>query len=265
MLKCKTPDARLFSVGGSGELMSPYHVLVALSNELEKAVSRPRLETYRRIAADDATAWALYRWNLELSAAWLPLMADTEVALRNGIHLQLTALLGRADWWASDRLVLDDQTAENLVAVVREHQKKIAKGTVGAGKVVADLMFGTWVMLLGKGGRSSLGRSIDYEANLWRPSLRYAFATGTTTRTGRPRRPTQEQVHRRSANLQRLRNRVAHHEPIFNGIKAPGTNTLVPLLTVWDETVELLNWLCPEIAELHRNERRVPQIYARRP
>lgn len=127
VLKSKTPDARLFSVGGSGELMSRYHVRVALSNELEMAVSRPRLETYRRIAADDAPAWALYRWNLELSAAWLPLMADTEVALRNGIHLQLTALLGRADWWASDRLVLDDQTAENLVAVGESIRRRSPK------------------------------------------------------------------------------------------------------------------------------------------
>ena len=126
-------------------------------------------------------------------------------------------------------------------------------------------MFGAWVMLLGKGGRSALGRSIDYEANLWRPTLRFAFATGTTTRTGRPRRPSQEQVHRRAANLQRLRNRVAHHEPIFNGIKAPGTNRIVPLLVVWDETVELLEWLCPDLAEVHRVERRVPDLVARRP
>ena len=255
----------MFSVGGSGELKATYHGQVAFSNELERTVSTPRLDTYRRVTPDDAAAWALYRWNVELSAAWLPLMADTEVALRNGIHLQLSSLLGRPDWWASDRLALDDQTAENLADVVQKHQKKIAQGTVGAGKVVADLMFGTWVMLLGKGGRSALGRSIDYESNLWRPAVRFAFATGTTTRTGRPRRPTQEQVHRRSANLQRIRNRVAHHEPIFNGIKSPGTNTMVPLLNVWDETVELLDWLCPELADLHRNERRVPQVYDKRP
>lgn len=239
--------------------------IVTLNSAVEQAISTARLATYRRVTSDDASAWALYRWNIELSAAWLPLMADTEVALRNAIHSQLAAHFGRSDWWANERLVLDDQTAETLVAVVRDHQKKIAQGTVGAGKVVADLMFGAWVLLLGKGGRSALGRSIDYEANLWRPTLRFAFATGTTTRTGRPRRPTQEQVHRRAANVQRLRNRVAHHEPIFDGIKSPGSRTVVPLLDVWDETIELLGWLCPDLAELHRVERRIPDLVARRP
>jgi hypothetical protein len=255
----------LFSVGGSGELSITYHMRVALSNELERAVSTPRLTTYGNLTHDDATAWALYRWNLDLSVAWLPVMADTEVALRNGIHHQLSNLTGRPDWWSSDRLVFDDETAENLSRIVRAHQKKIVQGKIGAGKVVADLMFSVWVMLLGKGGKSSLGRSIDYETNLWRPALRFAFATGTTTRTGRPRRPTQEQVHRRAANLQRLRNRVAHHEPIFNGIKSPGTNNVIPLLTVWEETLELLSWLCPELANLHVNTQRVTTLLASHP
>ena len=47
-----------------------------------------------------------------------------------------------------------------------------------------------------------------------RPALR--------RKTSRPRRPTQEQVHRRAANLQRLRNRVAHHEPIFKRHQGAG-------------------------------------------
>jgi hypothetical protein len=238
---------------------------VTLNSAVEQAISTARLATYRQVTSDDAAAWALYRWNLELSAAWLPLMADIEVALRNAIHDRLTDLFGRTDWWASDKLLLDDQTAETLADVVRQHQKKIVQGNAGAGKVVADLMFGTWVMLLGKGGRSALGRSIDYETNLWRPALRLAFSTGTTTRSGRARRPTRDDVERRALNVQRLRNRVAHHEPIFNGIRSPGTSTIVPMLTLWDQALELLSWVCPELADLHRAERRVPEVFARRP
>lgn len=255
----------MFSVGGSGELRATYHHSVTLNSAVENALSTARLARYRQDSADDATAWALYRWNVELSAAWLPLMADTEVALRNAIHRQLCEHFGREDWWASDKLLLDDQTAETLADVVRQHQKKIAAGSLGAGKVIADLMFGTWVMLLGKGGRSALGRSIDYEANLWRPALRLAFTTGTTTRTGRPRRPTREDVERRALNVQRLRNRVAHHEPIYNGIKSPGTNIVVPLLDVWEQALQLLAWVCPDLAELHRAERRLPKVFASRP
>jgi len=206
----------------------------------EKSVSTPRFATYRNGATDDEHAWALYRWNIELVAVLAPLTCDLEVTLRNAVHDQLTAHFDREDWWASSKLVLDDITADTLTEVVKRHQKKITRGTVGAGRVVADLMLGTWVMLLGRGGTSSLGRAIDYDANLWRPALRFAFVTGSTTPTGRIRRPTRDAVHSRAANFQKIRNRAAHHEPIMNGVRLPGTrrpqiggNAVEPGIGMW--------------------------------
>ena len=87
---------------------------MAFNPHFEPAVSPARLGTYRAIAADDDHAWALYRWNIDLAAALTPLACDVEVALRNTIHHQLTAHLGREDWWASTDLVLDDITGETL-------------------------------------------------------------------------------------------------------------------------------------------------------
>lgn len=112
-------------------------------------------------------------------------------------------------------------------------------------------MLGTWVMLLSRGGTSALGRVIDYETNLWRPALRFGFATRTFTPTGRARRPTRDAVHLRASNLQRLRNRAAHHEPVFSGVKAAGTNILVDPQTIWEQAVELLRWMAPDLAALH--------------
>lgn len=231
----------------------------------EPAVSTARLATYRAIAKDDDHAWALYRWNIDLSAALTPLACDEEVTLRNTIHDRLTAHFGRVDWWASTDLVLDDTTSETLSEVVRQHKKKLARGTIGSGKIVADLMLGTWVMLLSRGGTSALGRAIDYETNLWRPALRFGFATGTFTPSGRTRRPTRDAVHSRASNLQRLRNRAAHHEPMFNGIKPAGTNTFVSLQTVWDESVELLGWMSPELGAAHETNPAIPALLSARP
>ena len=92
------------------------------------------LSTYRASAHDDDHAWALYRWNLGLVAAFTPLACDLEVALRNAIHEQISAHFGRPDWWADASLVLDDVTMETLSTVVRKHQRKIVKGTVGPGR-----------------------------------------------------------------------------------------------------------------------------------
>jgi hypothetical protein len=238
---------------------------VIFNPAFESALSTARLATYRAAGRDDDHAWALYRWNLDLAATFTALSCDVEVTLRNTIHDRLTSHFGRDDWWASTDLVLDDITSETLTEVVRRHRKQLAKGTIGAGKVLADLMLGTWVMLLGRGGTSALGRAIDYEANLWRPALRFGFATGSLTPSGRVRRPTRDAVHQRASNLQRLRNRAAHHEPIFDGIRLAGTKDRIDLLTVWEQAVELLGWMNPDLAGVHRATPTLPHVFAARP
>ena len=246
------------------EARLPY-AAVPFNTGFEPAVSSARLSTYRQIAQNDDHAWELYRWNIDLAAAFTSLACDVEVALRNTLPDRLATHFARPDWWASNDLVLDDITASTLSAVVHRHRRQLAKGTVGPGKIVADLMLGTWVMLLSRGGTSALGRAIDYEAKLWRPALRFGFAIDTHTATGRPRRPTRDAVHQRASNLQRLRNRAAHHEPIFNGVTAAGTNNFVALITVWEESVELLGWMAPDLAALHRTQQALPAVLAARP
>jgi hypothetical protein len=232
---------------------------------IERAISAPRLARYRAKTGSDESAWALYRWNIALSTAFGPLVADLEVSLRNTIHDQLTIWYEREDWWASSSLLLDDVTSEMLTAVVRKHQKKIAKGTVPPGKVIADATLGVWINLLGRGGQSALGRSIDYETKLWRPALRFGFLSGSLTSSGRERRPKRLDVHRRALNFQKLRNRVAHHEPIFDGIRLAGVDTTKPLLEIWQESIELLGWICPDLADLHREYNALPQVHDGRP
>lgn len=78
---------------------------LAFNPSFEAAVSTARLATYRAVASVDHHAWELYRWNLELAAAFTPLACDVEVALRNCIHDQLTIHFGRPDWWAATNLV----------------------------------------------------------------------------------------------------------------------------------------------------------------
>lgn len=232
---------------------------------LEPYVSSARLATYRAIARDDDHAWALYRWNQDLVAALGPIGCDLEVTLRNVIHNQLSTHFGRNDWWANNEIILDDVTAGAMASVVKKHQRDIVRGRTGPGKVVADLMLGTWVMLLGRGGVSELGRTVDYERQLWQPALRFGFATGTLTKKDRTRRPTREAVHLRASNFQRLRNRCAHHEPIANGILISGTKTRVPLMEVWQGAIELLGWTSPELATYHQGIGALPLSLAARP
>lgn len=233
--------------------------------QYESAISSERLAPYRHAGTDDDHAWALYQWNKELSSAAAFLAADLEVTLRNTIHTQLGTHFKRPDWWASSELRLDDETREMLSEVTSDHQKKVAKGTVSPGRVVSNLMFGAWVNLVGAGGRTSLGESLDYEKNLWRPALHLGFTTGESNSRGAPRRPVREQVYSRAANFKRLRNRIAHHEPIHRGIIPPGGGSKVPLVEVWTAGLELLRWMNPDLAQLHADQNLVPGLFARRP
>lgn len=232
------------------------------NSDIERAISPSRMSTYRDHASDDEGAWKLYRWNVELSSSLVPLVADIEVTLRNTLNDRLAVHFDRDDWWTTPSLVLDDQTVGMLGKIVKKHQKQMTAGSVGPGKVVAGTTLGVWVNLLGRGGHSALGRAIDYEAKLWRPALRFGFSKGTYARTGRERRPTRDDVHRRASELQVLRNRLAHHEPIFNGLRR---DRPVPLLETWKHSVELLEWMCPDLATLHRAENRTPKIFGQGP
>ena len=151
--KVNTPGACHKGISDTGELLSRIRsIFVEFNHQVERAISTPRFGTYRSEASSDDHAWALYRWNIHLAAAVVPLAADLEVALRNTIHDRLTDHFDRPDWWASTSLLLDDVTAEMLTEVVRKHQKEIIKRTVGPGKVIADTTLGVWVHLLGRGG-----------------------------------------------------------------------------------------------------------------
>jgi len=264
--KSKSPAACHEGISGSGDVRPTIRsAAVAINPSVEKALSTKRLDAYRQHSSTEAEAWALYRWNIEVSAAVLPMAADLEVTRRNTIHDLMAARFGREDWWASPTLLLDDVTNEMLTEVVRKYRKKLARGTVGPGRVVADTMLGLWVHLLSRGGHSALGRSVNYEARLWRPTLRFGFSTGTNSPAGQERRPPRAEVHRRALMFQRLRNRAVHHEPLFKGIIIPGSNTLMPLDEVWERSIELLGWMCPDLAALHRESGDFAAVLARRP
>lgn len=228
---------------------------MVIDSALLSVVSPERFRTYQAATATDVEAWALYEWNRAASATLAPLVGDLEIALRNTIHNRLSARYGRADWWAEPSLRLDDVTASMIVKALKtdRNARKLAKGQIHAGKIVAEVTLGAWVRMLGTGGTTDLGRPVDYEGRLWRPVLRGGFAKPGLNANGKQRRPQRREVHDRAQLLHRLRNRCAHHEPIFAGVLQPGTKTRVPLRDVVDASLELLGWMSPQLEAHHRD------------
>ena len=174
-------------------------------DELETALSRERLSTYLDAAGGDRQrAILLHAWNTAVSAAFYGPLQGLEVMLRNAMHRRLAERYGPA--WYDDPGAGLDRGAVKRIAGARS---KLARDGHGDDphRVVVTLSFGFWVSLLGPGGRTEAGRKANHEMTLWRPALRGAFAHRATL--------TRRQAHHPLDTLRILRNRVAHHEPIF--------------------------------------------------
>jgi hypothetical protein len=171
-----------------------------LAAVLEARLSVDRLAPYRVAvpARDLQAALRLYEWNSAVAAAFFQDLGHLEVLLRNALNDELVAWhtrAGRAGHWYDDPAgVLDGRRHEDLAAA-RDRLRREGK-TETPGRIVAELNFGFWRFLLAH----------RYQTVLWAPALRLAFPHLQPRRLDLVYDPVQR--------LNKLRNRIAHHEPI---------------------------------------------------
>lgn len=182
---------------------------------LVDVLSADRFSTYQLWAnQDDALAERLYSYNVQLSADFYSSLHMLEVALRNMIDKALTATYGAA--WYDDSVVLRDPYQAKCVQEARSTLQR--EGKVGThGQLIAELNFGFWSSLFGP--RSN---------HLWQV-LRPIFNT-----PGLKRKVISEKLR----DLRRLRNRIAHYEPIL----------AQPLTDLHTDVLDLTAWLSVDAA-----------------
>lgn len=206
---------------------------------VERALSLSRLEPYVKAAgAGLAEGVRLYEWNIAISAAFFEVLAHFEVTLRNALHERLTVLADREAWWSAPGLTFIPAATDMIDKACAEMTRRGTDGSTG--HVVAALPFGFWVGLLSAGGRC------NYEMTLWRPGLRRAFPGYRGTRSA---------LYLRLNTLRLLRNRIAHHEPIYRRHLAADHDTII----------ELTTWISPGFTSWVAERSRVPALLAEHP
>lgn len=206
-----------------------------------RAITPIRLQSYRTAARGDLhTALRLYDWNAVASAAVLVTVAMVEVITRNALDAQLTvwaARRGERSWF--DAVPLDGRALADLEHACRKaEQAGCARDFHG--KVVAELGFGFWRILVG-------GR---YVTTLWVPALTKAFPNGY-----RDIRERRLRVERNLAALVAVRNRAAHHEPIHRR----------DLLADLRAAVEIATWIDVDAGAWVAARSPLENVVARRP
>lgn len=187
-------------------------------DRLRATIPSPRMARYSAACAGTSVdPIDLYRWAGGVALAVFDDLGHLEIAMRSAMAQELSSLYG-LQWHARTDL-LDDETLK-LISTARRVGRLDQLGAssdVFHGKLVATLMFGFWVKILGRGGYQGQGAARQrriYDTFLWKAALRKAFPN-----VGDLDRAVVEASARR---VQALRNRVAHHEHIVWGVPIPG-------------------------------------------
>jgi Abi-like protein len=203
-----------------------------------QSMSVARFDTYLRATGHDLNrAFELYVWNARLGAAFQLPIQSIEVCLRNRVSTAMVAEFG-PNWWVNARFktVIEHERQRDIDTVLTRirHKGLVAHGD----QIVASLSFGFWVSMLDR----------RYNPTIWGRHLRATFPS-------MPVSIDRERLRRRCSEVARFRNRISHHEPIFNK-DASKSNS---------EFLELLSWLCPETQKWITPMSDVPRLLRQKP
>ena len=140
---------------------------------LDTSLSPERLAIYVNAAGGDREqAVRLYTWNTAVSAAFYGPLQGLEVALRNAMHGQLNGVYGPA-WFDNPACGLDVGALDRI----DQAERTLVKNGYPANPphLVAELSFGFWVSLLGKGGFGRASNPLDQASGR---RLRHAEVVG---------------------------------------------------------------------------------------
>ena len=209
-----------------------------------KWLTQARFDEYLVAANHDGeAARQLYEWNTAVSAAFFELISHVEVSLRNALDAVLTELevaetarvRHREGWWFASATFLQERD----LAFYQTAQRHLGPSadSVGRDKVLSSMTFGVWEVLFGK----------SYES-LFRQHLVYAFPD----RSHDFKRST---VQPNITALKNLRNRIAHHQAIFDH----------PLEERFEQAMDLLGWIDADLKAWVLGLSRVPALLDQRP
>jgi hypothetical protein len=211
--------------------------------DLEAVLSPPRFGTYLREAGGNRhKAMELYCWNTDISAALYIMLQYCELSVRNGAVEAIEAVFG-ANW----HLNRGFNYTLPVLRGGRGYQPRndlqlCATRLPTAGKVVAELKFAFWQHLFVRG----------QQARVWDSQFAKAFPGYNKTITvAQARARMFDDIDK----IRKLRNRIAHHEPIF------ARN----LQEDRDRIREVIEWRRPQAAHWLDTVESVTQLLGSRP
>jgi len=225
--------------------MSPYSI--EFLADLDRTLTRGRISRYLTATSGDLDqALQLYEKNVAVSEALFGILHGLEITVRNSLHHALSTDIGVADWYQHDLALPFPSFPQLAFTAPMRNMLDKARRSAGpgapVGKLVAELTFGFWPFLI----------SGQYH-NLWSASAHHAFPHARIPRSF---------VHTRLETIQRLRNRIAHHEPILSSTNEVYTGHPHNPKIALPALLECVYWVSPATADWLRATTRYEQAGA---
>jgi hypothetical protein len=210
--------------------------------ELSLVLSAPRLARYVEAShRNRRLALSSYRWNAEVSAAMMVPLHLCEVILRNAISEAIENVYG-PNWWVVgsgfERSLPHGRAGYSAV----DDLNKARAGHATASKVIPDLKFMFWVTMF----------TSRHDGRLWNPLIKSLFPNlPPSWGPSMSRRVLYQQLDA----IRILRNRIAHHEPIF----------MRDLAADYRRLQKVVSWRSKEASRWMDSFQTVTAILARKP
>ncbi|WP_110590682.1 Abi family protein [Tritonibacter mobilis] len=211
--------------------------------DLEAVLSPPRFGTYlREVGGDRHKAMALYCWNTDISAAFYIMLQFCELSIRNGAVEAVEAEFG-PNWHLNRGFGYTLPVLRGGRGYQpRDDLQSCARRLPTSGKVVAELKFAFWQHLFVKG----------QQARIWDAHLASAYPGYNKSLSLSDART---RMFKNIEVIRKLRNRIAHHEPIFSRNLAEDR----------DRIREVIQWRRPGTAQWVDTIEKVTDLLASRP
>lgn len=192
-------------------------MIPSVPHGFEQTISKPRLDSYRgyfRVSLSEAIG--LYMWNTEVASKLGVLLSYFEIALRNNIHKTMSSFYSHGGqtschWYDTIAGQLKPTTRDKI-AVVRAKSRHPSPD-----EIVSRVTFGFWPAIL-----SSLDRRYQHQllAGIFPNHPLSAMPQSWAVQANRV--SSLAYIY----EINDLRNRLAHHEPLwkFTAIKDTSTN-----------------------------------------
>ena len=171
---------------------------------VRKALSPARMATYELAAAvtgdEDPAALALYAWNAQVSAALLAPLHICEVVIRNSVSDALEMVYGAMWPWSPG--FEQSLPAQGIGYSPRKDLQDVRRIQTSTGKVIPELRFVFWLKMF----------TSRHDNRLWNTHLTRVLPN---LAPAKPVGQLRREIYDSLEEIRKLRNRIAHHEPIF--------------------------------------------------